>query len=83
MQGAAAAQVENSLTMNQAKTYFVTKHGKYTTTNVEFRVDADSIVVQFYASRPLLAKHKKVRDKGSGSSLLEMFLIAALYYLST
>ncbi len=57
----ASAQVENSLTMNQAKTYFVNKHGKYTTTNVEFRVDSDSIVVLFWAARGgILSKQRKV-----------------------
>ena len=60
-------QVENSLTMNQAKTYFVNKHGRYLTTNAELRVDSDTIIVNMWASRAgLLAKQRKVRRVGEG-----------------
>ena len=53
--------VEHTLSMNQAHTFFVTKHGKYTHQTVEFRITDEAIAVtSFHSTRSLLTKSKKV-----------------------
>lgn len=55
--------VQHTLSMNHTHTYFVTKHGKYTHQNVEFRITDDIITVTtFNPTRSLLQKSRKVNQ---------------------
>ncbi|EGD74397.1 hypothetical protein PTSG_06408 [Salpingoeca rosetta] len=81
-QDALMGAVEHTLSMNQAHTFFVTKHGKYTHQTVEFRVADDVITVTtFHSTRSILHKSRRVRARVSlcvlGGSLT-VFLCACV-----